>query len=179
MIHFTPEDISMMVGFVGILLGIYGNFKGSVVAQEKRMVVIEKDIENMRDFRLTAVRRLDNHDEQNKSLLILAEQVKALSEDMKELKALIRGNTMKINWNVRLKNKNFWLALVPALALLFQAFADIFGIKLEFGQTIDKVLVFINVLFAFLVLVGIVNDPTTTGLSDSTRALGYEEPNQD
>lgn len=86
---------------------------------------------------------------------------------------------MKINWNVRLKNKNFWLALVPALALLFQAFADIFGIKLEFGQTIDKVLVFINVLFAFLVLVGIVNDPTTTGLSDSTRALDYEEPNAD
>lgn len=86
---------------------------------------------------------------------------------------------MKINWNVRLKNKNFWLALVPALALLFQAFADIFGIKLEFGQTIDKVLVFINVLFAFLVLVGIVNDPTTSGLSDSTRALDYNEPNAD
>ena len=86
---------------------------------------------------------------------------------------------MKINWNVRLKNKNFWLALVPALALLFQAFADIFSIKLEFGQTIDKVLVFINVLFAFLVLVGIVNDPTTSGLSDSTRALDYDEPNAD
>ena len=86
---------------------------------------------------------------------------------------------MKINWNVRLKNKNFWLALVPALALLFQAFADIFGIKLEFGQTIDKVLVFINVLFAFLVLVGIVNDPTSSGLSDSTRALEYDEPNAD
>lgn len=85
----------------------------------------------------------------------------------------------KINWNVRIKNKNFWLALVPALALLFQAFADIFGIKLEFGQTVDKILIFINVLFAFLVLVGVVNDPTTKGLSDSTRALGYEKPSQD
>lgn len=85
----------------------------------------------------------------------------------------------KINWSVRLKNKNFWLALVPALALLFQAFADIFGIQLEFGQTIDKILVFVNVLFAFFVLVGVVNDPTTAGLGDSTRALGYEEPSQD
>ena len=91
MIHFTPEDISMMVGFVGILLGIYGNFKGSVVAQEKRMVVIEKDIENMRDFRLTAVRRLDNHDEQNKAILVLAEQVKSLGEDVRELKNLIQN----------------------------------------------------------------------------------------
>lgn len=85
----------------------------------------------------------------------------------------------KINWSVRLKNKNFWLAVVPALALLFQAFANIFGIKLEFGETIDKILVFVNVLFAFLVLVGIVNDPTTVGLGDSTRALGYEEPHED
>ena len=93
MIHFTPEDISMMIGFIGVVLGIYGNFKGTIIAQEKRLVVMEKDIENMRDFRLTAVRRLDNHDEQNKSLLILAEQVKALSEDMKELKALIQSKT--------------------------------------------------------------------------------------
>ena len=85
----------------------------------------------------------------------------------------------KINWSVRIKNKNFWLALVPALALLLQAFANIFGIKLEFGETIDKILVFINVLFAFLVLIGIVNDPTTVGLGDSTRALGYEEPHED
>lgn len=85
----------------------------------------------------------------------------------------------KINWSVRLKNKNFWLAVVPALALLLQAFANIFGIKLEFGETIDKILVFINVLFAFLVLIGIVNDPTTVGLGDSTRALGYEEPHED
>lgn len=84
----------------------------------------------------------------------------------------------RINWTVRLKNKNFWLALVPALALLLQAGADIFGIKLDFGVTIDKILVFINVLFALLVLIGIVNDPTTAGFSDSERALGYEEPHK-
>lgn len=93
MVRFTPEDIYMIFGFLGLILGIYGNFKGTIVAQEKRMVVLEKDIENMRDFRLTTVRRLDNHDEQNKSLLILAEQVKALSEDMKELKSLIQSKT--------------------------------------------------------------------------------------
>ena len=85
----------------------------------------------------------------------------------------------KINWSVRLKNKNFWLALVPALALLAQAFANIFNLSLEFGETVDKILVFINVLFAFLVLVGVVNDPTTAGLSDSERALTYTEPSED
>ena len=85
----------------------------------------------------------------------------------------------KINWSVRLKNKNFWLALVPALALLAKAFANIFNLTLEFGDTVDKILVFINVLFAFLVLVGVVNDPTTSGLSDSERALTYTEPSED
>ena len=85
----------------------------------------------------------------------------------------------KINWKVRIKNKNFWLALVPALALLAQAFANIFNFKLEFGETVDKILVFINVLFAFLVLVGVVNDPTTAGLTDSSRALEYQEPIED
>lgn len=85
----------------------------------------------------------------------------------------------KINWKVRLKNKNFWLALVPALALLAQAFANIFNFKLEFGETVDKILVFINVLFAFLVLIGVVNDPTTAGLTDSARALEYHEPSED
>lgn len=80
---------------------------------------------------------------------------------------------------MRLKNKNFWLALVPALALLAQAFANIFNLTLEFGDTVDKILVFINVLFAFLVLVGVVNDPTTSGFSDSERALTYTEPSED
>ena len=32
---------------------------------------------------------------------------------------------MKINWTVRLKNKTFWLALIPAVLLLVQAVAAV------------------------------------------------------
>lgn len=85
----------------------------------------------------------------------------------------------KINWKVRVLNKTFWLTLVPALALLLQTFLAVFNIRLELGETIDKLLVFINALFAVLMIVGIVNDPTTAGLSDSERALTYTEPNED
>lgn len=81
-----------------------------------------------------------------------------------------------INWKVRLLNKNFWLAMVPAVALLAQAFMAIFGVELNFGATIDRVIVFVNALFVVLVLVGVVNDPTTAGLTDSNQALGYTEP---
>lgn len=82
-----------------------------------------------------------------------------------------------INWKVRVLNKTFWLTLVPALALLLQTFLSVFGVKIELGETIDKLLVFINALFAVLVIVGIVNDPTTSGISDSSRAMTYETPN--
>ena len=81
-----------------------------------------------------------------------------------------------INWKVRVLNKTFWLTLVPALALLLQTFLAVFGVKLELGETIDKLLVFINALFAVLMIIGIVNDPTTSGISDSTRAMTYETP---
>lgn len=85
----------------------------------------------------------------------------------------------KINWKVRVLNKTFWLTLVPALALLLQTFLAVFGVKLELGETIDKLLVFINALFGVFIIVGIVNDPTTAGFSDSERALTYTEPNED
>lgn len=84
---------------------------------------------------------------------------------------------MMINWKVRISNKAFWLTLVPALALLLQTFLSVFGVKIELGETIDKLLVFINALFAVLVIVGVVNDPTTSGISDSSRAMTYETPN--
>lgn len=83
----------------------------------------------------------------------------------------------KINWKVRILNKTFWLTLVPALALLLQTFLAVFGVKIELGETIDKLLVFINALFAIFVIVGVVNDPTTSGVSDSTRAMTYDRPN--
>ena len=84
---------------------------------------------------------------------------------------------MMINWKVRILNKTFWLTLVPALALLLQTFLSVFNVRLELGETIDKLLVFINALFAVLMIVGIVNDPTTSGISDSSRAMSYDRPN--
>lgn len=82
-----------------------------------------------------------------------------------------------INWKVRILNKTFWLTIVPALALLLQTFLAVFNVRLELGETIDKLLVFINALFAVFVIVGVVNDPTTSGVSDSSRAMTYDRPN--
>ena len=81
-----------------------------------------------------------------------------------------------INWKVRIKNKMFWLALIPAVLLLVQAGCAVFGIELDFGDLQEKLLTVVNALFAVLVILGIVVDPTTDGLGDSERAMAYEEP---
>ncbi|WP_173278509.1 hypothetical protein [Streptococcus sp. 53] len=70
---------------------LYFSMKDRATKQENRMTAIEKDIENLREFRMSANKRLDNHDEQNKAILVLAEQVKSLGEDVRELKALIQS----------------------------------------------------------------------------------------
>ena len=81
-----------------------------------------------------------------------------------------------INWMVRIKNKAFWVALVPAILLLIQVVAAVFGYTLDLGDLGNKLLDVVNALFGVLALVGIVTDPTTAGLTDSEQALTYTEP---
>ena len=83
---------------------------------------------------------------------------------------------MKINWKVRLKNKSFWISLVPAVLLLVQTIAGVFGLTLDFGQLGNQLLAVVNAVFAVLTILGVVVDPTTQGTRDSKEALAYEEP---
>ena len=83
---------------------------------------------------------------------------------------------MKINWTVRLKNKNFWIAIIPALLLLIQVVAAVFGFTLDLGDLGNKLLAVVNAVFAVLAILGVVNDPTTASLNDSERAMTYTEP---
>jgi phi LC3 family holin len=82
-----------------------------------------------------------------------------------------------INWKVRLKNKTFWVAIIPAVLMLVQAVAAVFGFTLDLGDIGNKLLTIVEAVFMVLGIVGIVNDPTTVGLSDSARAMNYTEPN--
>lgn len=83
-----------------------------------------------------------------------------------------------INWTVRLKNKAFWLAIVPAAILLIQVVAALFGYALDLGEVGDKLLAVINAVFSVLTILGVVTDPTTAGLSDSTQAMTYKQPRE-
>ena len=81
---------------------------------------------------------------------------------------------MKINWKVRFKNK-VWLgsflslivSFVYSMLSMFDVFPDV---------TRNSVIELLNQVLTFLGLIGVLADPTTAGLGDSKRAMGYEEP---
>jgi phi LC3 family holin len=81
-----------------------------------------------------------------------------------------------INWQIRWQNKAFWVSLIPMVLLLVQQVAAIFGITLDFGVLEEQLIAVIGTVFALLALLGIVVDPTTEGIGDSDRALGYTQP---
>lgn len=72
-----------------------------------------------------------------------------------------------INMQLRFKQKWFWVSLISLLLLLAQQL----GLKLP-----ENISVIFNTILSILTLLGVINDPTTQGLSDSERALTYDKP---
>lgn len=85
---------------------------------------------------------------------------------------------MNINWLVRIKNKNFWVVIIPTVLLLIQQIAAVFGFQLDLGDLGNKLLDIVETVFIILAVIGIVTDPTTKGLSDSTQAMTYDKPKE-
>ena len=81
-----------------------------------------------------------------------------------------------INWKVRVKNKVFWISVIPAVLLLIQTVATTFGYTLDLGELGNNLLAVVNAAFGVLAILGIVTDPTTEVVSDSQQALTYNEP---
>ncbi|GEK07626.1 phage holin [Schleiferilactobacillus harbinensis] len=78
---------------------------------------------------------------------------------------------MKINWKVRFLSVKFWLALVPAVLLVIQTIASVFGYRWDFVVLDQQLAAVINAVFAVLAILGIVVDPTTPGIGDSSLVL--------
>lgn len=84
-----------------------------------------------------------------------------------------------INWKVRVRNKLFWLSVIPAAFLVVQMALAIFGISVDFADLQGKILALVDAIFALLAILGITVDMTTHGIGDSEQALGYEKPRKD
>ena len=75
-----------------------------------------------------------------------------------------------INWKLRFQNKATLLAIAGTLILLAQQL----GFKLP-----DNIADIVNTFLTLLVLMGVINVPTTEGISDSPKALTYAEPKKE
>ena len=83
---------------------------------------------------------------------------------------------MNINWKVRIKNKTFWLSLIPTVLVLIQLVMRTFGVELDFGGVGNNLIAIVNTVFVLLGILGVVVDPTTAGITDSSQAMTYTEP---
>lgn len=84
---------------------------------------------------------------------------------------------MKINWKVRFKNKT-WLTMFLSLIIGFIFnMLNLFDVIPSFSQ--NQVVEIMSQVLTFLGLIGVLVDPTTSGIGDSERAMSYEEPWED
>ena len=80
---------------------------------------------------------------------------------------------MKINWKVRFKNKTFLVTFITVIVSVVYLVLAALEIVRKISQ--DTVMNCLLAIVTILTGLGIVTDPTTKGISDSERALGYEK----
>lgn len=83
-----------------------------------------------------------------------------------------------INWTVRLKNKTFWLTVIPAIFVLVKTVASALGFSIDLSIAENTIMQVVEVVFVVLTALGVIVDPTTVGVGDSVRAMSYVKPSK-
>lgn len=89
-----------------------------------------------------------------------------------------------MNLRVRVKQKWFWLTLIPLVFLLIDQLVGLLtllhsmtiGDVLYNSSTMELVMSAVGTVFAILALIGFPVDLTTEGYGDSAKALEYDAP---
>jgi phi LC3 family holin len=84
------------------------------------------------------------------------------------------GIRMNINWKLRFKNKTVLCAVIAQIAAIVYVALGFFGVVPTIAES--SVVAFGGMVVELLVLLGVVVDPTTDGVSASVQAMGYQEP---
>lgn len=81
---------------------------------------------------------------------------------------------MDINWKLRFKNKAVLTGLVGALLLFIKQITDLFGFDLS--TQLNQASAIIGAILTLLTGIGVITDPTSKGVSDSSIAQTYQSP---
>ncbi len=82
---------------------------------------------------------------------------------------------MKINWKVRFKQPVFVTTFVTLVLTFIYNLLSMFEVVPTITQ--DMAMSVVVAVVQVLTALGVLVDPTTKGLKDSDRAMGYTEPN--
>ena len=82
-----------------------------------------------------------------------------------------------INWKVRIKNPVFWTTVIPAAVSFVYCVLGAFGIVPALTE--NMVLNFAGAVITMLTTLGVLIDPTTSGVGDSALAMTYSAPRKD
>lgn len=77
----------------------------------------------------------------------------------------------KINWKIRFKNRAFLLGFFGVILGFVYQMLSLFDVVVPVSE--EQVIQFLGIVINLLVGLGVVVDPTTKGVSDSERAMGY------
>lgn len=83
---------------------------------------------------------------------------------------------MNINWKVRIRNRQFWLGVVGAIGAFVLSLADALGFGGSASPWVEAIEGVAAAALTLLALLGVVVDPTTEGVGDSSQALLYKVP---
>ena len=81
-----------------------------------------------------------------------------------------------INWKVRLQNKTWLLAMLAAIVAFVYQVLGLCGVVPSVSQ--DQITQLVGIVINILVALGIVVDPTTSGVTDSQQAMTYDRPKE-
>ena len=84
---------------------------------------------------------------------------------------------MNINWRVRFQNKTFLTGLISLVVVFVYDLLQLLEIAPAVTQS--AVMQVAEGILMILGMVGVIADPTTTGLSDSKQAMTYTSPKKD
>ena len=82
----SSEVLGYIVGVLIPVAGLYLNNKSKITEQEHRMTMIEAGQNYIQKLSEQNSHRRDEHDEQNRVIYQLMEQIKAIKEDVVEIK---------------------------------------------------------------------------------------------
>lgn len=85
---------------------------------------------------------------------------------------------MKINWTVRFKNLYFLAGIFATIMLAIDVSPEMFtSWEIVWNTIVDLFMNPFKLGCAIIAVIAAINDPTTSGLNDSIKALTYKKPN--